>query len=78
MNEKTERTEELITGMIDAGCTQDEIKSAERLINADCFEDLPKHLKKCRAVLMDKMHESQKRVDRMDYLIRQSEKFLAK
>ena len=36
------------------------------------------YLKKCRCSLMDEMHESQRRVDRMDYLIRRTEKEAAK
>ena len=31
-------------------------------------------LKRCRCTLMDEMHESQRKVDRMDYLIRWAEK----
>ena len=30
--------------------------------------------KKCRCGLIDEMHESQRKVDRMDYLIRKAEK----
>lgn len=63
------QTEDLLNGMADAGCTGEEIKGAERLMEAGRFDELERHLKKCRAVLMDKMHESQSRVDRMDYVI---------
>ena len=69
-----EPTNELLTGMADAGCTEEEIKGAERLLKAGSPEDLTKHLRRCRAALLDKMHESQQRVDRMDRLIRQTEK----
>ena len=69
-----EQMENLLVGMADAGCSEEEIKGAERLMKDDSFEDLTRYLKRCRAILLDRMHESQKRVDRMDYLIRQTEK----
>ena len=70
----SEQIENLLVGMADAGCSEDEIKGAERLMNDERFDDLTKHLKRCRATLLDRMHESQKRVDCMDHLIRQTEK----
>ena len=69
-----EQTGELLTGMADAGCTREEIEGAERLLQADDPGELTKHLRRCRAGLLDQMHESQRRVDRMDYLIRQTDK----
>lgn len=69
-----EQMENLLTGMADAGCTNAEIKGAEQFMEAGSFDELTKHLRKCRCVLLEQMHESQKRVDRMDYLIRQVEK----
>ncbi len=75
MNETLNR---LLVGMADTGCTKEEIKGAERLLETDNFEELTKYLRRCRAGLLDEMHESQKRVDRMDYLIRQAEKITRK
>ncbi len=66
-----EQFKNLLAGMADAGCSEEEIQGAGRLIEARSMEELVKHLKRCRAVLLDRMHESQKRVDCMDYLIRQ-------
>ncbi len=74
----SEQTENLLTGMADAGCTKEEIKRVGCFLKAGSFNELTKFLKQCRCALMEQMHESQKRVDRMDYLIRQSEKFSVK
>ena len=73
-----EQWENLLIGLADAGCTGEDIKRAERFIKTGSFEELNKHLRRCRAALLDDMHKSQKRVDRMDYLIRQAEKISAK
>ena len=73
-----EQTESLLTGMADAGCTEEEIKRAGCFLRAGSFIELTKFLKQCRCALMEQMHESQKRVDRMDYLIRQTEKLSVK
>jgi hypothetical protein len=37
-------------------------------------DELIRHLRRCRSELVDTMHESRRRVDRMDTLIRQAEK----
>ncbi len=74
----SEQTDDLLTGMADAGCTKEEIKRAVCFLKAGSFNELTKFLRQCRCALMEQMHESQKRVDRMDYLIRQTEKFSVK
>ena len=58
----------------DAGFKQEVIEMAERLWQAGRTGDLIRHLRLCRCELMDILHESQKRVDRVDTLIRQTEK----
>ena len=73
-----EPMEILLTGMADAGCTQEEIKRAVCLLKAGSSNELTRFLKQCRCVLMEQMHESQERVDRMDYLIRQTDKLNVK
>ena len=50
------------------------IEKAERRWEAGRARDLIRHLRICRCELMDILHESQKRVDRVDTLIRQIEK----
>lgn len=73
-----EQLNRLLEGMVDAGCSRDEIQTAQRLAKTGDGAALRKHLRKCRCGLIDEMHESQKRVDCMDYLIRQVEKMAAK
>ena len=70
----SEQTKSLLTGMSDAGCKAEEIEKAERILQAGSLSELTRFLKQCRCGLLDRMHESQKRVDLMDYLIRKTEK----
>ena len=53
------------------GLSQDEISTAERLNESGNTDDLKKYLRICRCDLMDEMHHTQKKVDNLDYLIRQ-------
>ena len=53
------------------GLSQDEISVAERLNKAGKCDDLKKYLRICRCDLMDELHSSQRKVDSLDYLIRQ-------
>jgi hypothetical protein len=66
--------EDLVIALSDAGFSQEAIEKAERLWEAGRARDLIQHLRLCRCELMDILHESQKRVDRVDTLIRQTEK----
>ena len=66
--------ENLVIALSDAGFKQEVIEMAERLWEAGRTRDLIRHLRVCRWELMDILHESQKRVDRVDTLIRQTEK----
>ena len=47
-----------------------------RLYRAGRLEELKKALRKQRCALMDEVHESQRKVDRIDTVIRQIEKEL--
>ena len=58
----------------DAGCTEDEIRNAIRMYQAEGADALLRQLRKCRCSRMEELHESQRRVDRLDYLIRQTQK----
>ena len=73
-----EQLERLLEGMADAGCSREEIQEAKRLADLGDGAALKRHLRKCRCGLVDEMHESQKRVDCIDYLIRQAEKMTVK
>ena len=66
--------ENLVIALSDAGFGQEAIEKAEQLWKAGRARDLIRHLRLCRCELMDTLHESQKRVDRIDTLIRQTEK----
>lgn len=69
-----ERLTDMTLALSDAGCRPDAIEKAERLLKAGRTEELIRHLRLCRCDLMDDLHETQRRVDRMDYMIRQTEK----
>ena len=66
--------ENLVIALSDAGFKQEAIEMAERLWEAGRTKDLIRHLRICRCELMDILHDDQKRVDRVDALIRQTEK----
>ena len=66
--------EQLIQGLSDAGCSTDMAERIGALYEAGSFNEMLHQMKKQRCVLIDEMHESQRRVDRMDFLIRNQEK----
>ena len=49
-------------------------KKARMLYDSGQKAELIRYLKCCRCGLVDEMHESQRKVDRIDYLIRKAEK----
>ena len=69
--------DELISCLKEIGCSQAAIDRAEAVIQTGDGEALIRCLRRCRCDLMDDLHESQKRVDRMDCLIRRTEKTTA-
>lgn len=66
-----EQQNKLRIALTDAGCRPDAVEKAERLLAAGRTQDLIWYLRLRRCDLMEDLHESQKRVDCMDYLIRQ-------
>ena len=66
--------EQLIQGLSDAGCSAETVKRIGTLYEAGRYSEVLHQLKVTRCVLMEEMHESQRRVDRMDFLIRDQEK----
>ena len=64
----------LMEGLADTGYGDEQKITASRLFKSGSIDELVRYLKKCRCSLMDEMHESQRKVDRMDYLIRCTEK----
>ena len=67
-------TEQLMQGLKDSGCSDEAAKRICSLCSAGDYEEMLRQMKKQRCALVEEMHESQKRVDRMDYLIHMQEK----
>ena len=66
--------ERLIQGLSDAGCSTEADERIGTLYESGSYDQVLHQMKVQRCVLMDEMHESQRRVDRMDFLIRNQEK----
>ena len=64
----------LMRGLKDSGCPKEAASRICSLCSAGDYEGMLHLMKKQRCALVEKMHESQKNVDRMDYLIRMQEK----
>ena len=68
----------MFDNLADVGCTKHDAEIAGELFKNGQTDELIQFLKKCRCSLMEEMHESQRRVDRMDFLIRRAERHAAK
>ena len=66
--------EQLIQGLSDAGCNTETAARISRLYEAGSYDEMLHQMKAQRCRLIDEMHESQRKVDRMDFLIRNQEK----
>ena len=66
--------EHLAQGLTDAGCNEEAVDGICALYQAGNYPDMLRQMKKQRCMLMDAMHESQKKVDRMDWLIHHQKK----
>jgi HD superfamily phosphohydrolase len=64
----------MIDSLSDIGCSTEQEKKAKMLYESGQKAELIRYLKCCRCSLVDEMHESQRKVDRIDYLIRKAEK----
>ncbi|MCR5230454.1 MAG: hypothetical protein K6D03_10040 [Solobacterium sp.] len=69
-----EELEMILTNLKDAGCGSGDLNKTRLLYEAGNTDALILHLRKCRCSLMEELHESQRKVDCLDYLIRQTEK----
>ena len=65
---------ELTDCLADAGFDGDTVSEAIRLYKTGAKNDLMRFLRSKRCDLIDKMHESQKIIDRFDYVIQQTGK----
>ena len=70
----TEELERILSNLSDAGCESGELKRAKQLYKAGDADAMIRHFRKCRCDLMEELHKSQRKVDCLDYLIRQTEK----
>ena len=66
--------EQLIQGLSDAGCSLDTAVRIGTLYETGSYDEVLHQMKVQRCMLIDEMHESQRRVDRMDFLIWNQEK----
>ncbi len=69
-----EELETILNNLSDAGCGDEELQKARQLYEAGDTQALIRYFRKCRCNLMEKLHESQRKVDRLDFLIRQTAK----
>ena len=67
--------EKIIEAMQAAGCSDTDTERVRKLHKAGLDEEVIHCLRKCRCSLMDDLRESQRRVDRMDSLIRMTESY---
>ena len=65
---------DLASCLSDAGFTKDTISKAVRLCEAWQKDELVRFLRVKRCDMIEELHESQKKIDRFDYMIRQAEK----
>ncbi|MCM1064945.1 MAG: hypothetical protein NC420_10840 [Eubacterium sp.] len=65
---------DIVQNLYDAGCDADIITDICRLYDAGRIRDAVRILRRHRCGLMDDLHESQHRVDCLDYLVYQLEK----
>ena len=66
--------EKILTNMKYAGCEGEALKKAEQLFAEGDADAMNRLLRRCRCDLMEELHESQRKVDCLDYLIRQTDK----
>ncbi len=67
-------TAQLMQGLKDLGCPDEAAEMICSLCDAGAYERMLHQMKKQRCTLVEEMHECQKKVDRMDYLIHMQEK----
>lgn len=60
--------------MKDAGCDEQSIQRAESLLTLGAREELIRCLRSCRCEQLDVLHEKQKQLDRLDLLIRRTQR----
>ena len=64
----------LIQELSEAGCSQETAERISILYETGSYDEMLHQMKVQRCTLIEQMHESQRKVDRMDFLIRNQEK----
>ena len=67
-----QKLKEILENLKDAGCADSDLKKAEHLCQNGDIKDLILFLRRCRCSRMEELRESQRKVDCLDYLIRQT------
>ena len=67
-------TVNILENLSDMGCDDKHIDFMKKMYEEGDTDTLLRDLRKCRCHLMDELHESQRKVDNMDFLIRQIQK----
>ena len=67
----SENTRQCLTGI---GCSPDRIKRLEELVEAGRLTEAKQRLRSLRCELMEELHVCQRRVDQLDWLIRETER----
>lgn len=67
--------EKIIEAMQAAGCSDTDKERVRNMHKAGLDDEILHCLRQCRCVLMDDLRDYQKRVDRMDRLIRMTENY---
>ena len=57
-----------------AGCTEEDTETIIELIQCNHNDEALQKMKRCRCNLLDEYHESGRKIDRMDQMIRYIEK----
>ena len=68
--------EKILTNLRDAGCGSGEVEKAKQLYESGDTIAVLRYFRKCRCSRMEELHESQRKVDCLDFLIRQTAKAL--
>ena len=58
--------------MEDAGCPVETVGKAERYYEAGAVGDLIRCLRSCRCDILEEIHEKQRKLDMLDWLIREA------
>lgn len=66
--------DDFLQNLKDAGCESQTIEKVCRLYHSGQVQDAVKILRRHRCSLMDSLHESQRKVDCLDFLVRRMEK----